>query len=247
MPQRKYQNPPLLETVAEFRFVTRGTWDAAIPGLVFLALKGTFPTRAMAHNVEVAPSDQGPAIQLQALIQFRSEDNARFVQLAPHYLSVHHTKPYSGWTAWAPTIQQVLQAYVETAKPAGVQRAGLRFVNRIAFSPGSIEPASYFNFYPHLGEQLPQHMAGFVTSVTLPFAEKRDGLRLQLRSAQPGPAPEHRPAVELDLDYYLRRPESLEVGDLTTWLDGAHLEIESVFEACLTDRTRQLFGKVEEH
>ncbi len=247
MTARRYSAPPVLEAVSEFRFVSRGTWDAAIPGLVYVELKEMFPKRVTAQRVQIAPSDKGPSVELNSVIQFRTSDDTAFVQVAPHYLSVHQLRPYPGWTAWAPHIQEALNVYVHTARPLGVQRVGLRYVNRILLPNGDpIEPAHYLNFYPHLGEELPQKMVAFHSAVMLPYSDGRDALRLQLRSAEPEREPELRLALELDLDYFLTQAETLSVPELPDWLSGAHAHVEDVFEACLTERSRVLFEVVQE-
>lgn len=53
-------------------------------------------------------------------------------------------------------------------------------------------------------------------------------------------------AVMLDLDYFLAKPGQVALDDLLEWVEAAHSRVEKVFEACITDRLRQMFEEVPE-
>lgn len=48
----KYGNPPIVEVVAEFRFVPTGPWALTVPGLVSDRLRGQFPRKRLLKVLE---------------------------------------------------------------------------------------------------------------------------------------------------------------------------------------------------
>jgi uncharacterized protein (TIGR04255 family) len=58
--------------------------------------------------------------------------------------------------------------------------------------------------------------------------------------------PEGKVAVSilLDLDYGLCKPQDVTLDSAQEWLESAHTEVENVFEASITQRSRELFGEV---
>jgi uncharacterized protein (TIGR04255 family) len=49
----------------------------------------------------------------------------------------------------------------------------------------------------------------------------------------------------LDLDYYLAQPKAVSLEDALKWADTAHEEVENIFESCIKDPLRIIFGVVE--
>jgi uncharacterized protein (TIGR04255 family) len=52
-------------------------------------------------------------------------------------------------------------------------------------------------------------------------------------------------AIALDLDYYLAQPDKVELNKAIEWVSVAHERIETIFEACITDKTRSLFEETK--
>jgi uncharacterized protein (TIGR04255 family) len=161
------------------------------------------------------------------------------VQVSPNLLAINHLRPYPGWNAYLPIVMQALRTYREIAEPNGIQRIGLRYINRFLFSAGHIELKDFFDFYPHVGPRLPQDYGGFLAGVHMAFDEGRDVIRLQMTDAdadRPGEL-----AVVLDLDYYLNKAGGVSLDDVAVWLENAHLRIEQAFEGCVKAPLRERF------
>jgi len=238
----KYRKPPIVEVVCEFRFVPSSPWDAAIPGLVYTQLSGEFPKRRMLRGFEsqVSPAEGGvrQQIQLAERVQFLREDERAFIQVGPDFLAINHLSPYPAWEGFRPIIQQGFNAYLQVAKPTGLRRIGLRYINKIEIPVEPVSFEEFFNFYPHTGS-IKSEITEFVLGVVSPFEEDRDALRLQLNSAEPGEAG-HLAAL-LDLDYFVARPQAVTLDEAMAWVDSAHDRVQATFEACLTERLRDTF------
>lgn len=141
-------------------------------------------------------------------------------------------------------IRQGLDAYLEVTNPKGVQRIGLRYINRIEIPSRRIELEDFFEFRPFVGPNLPQELGPFIVGIQAPYESSRDGLRLQITNA--AIETPDRVAVMLDVDYFLAQPGQVSLNHLFEWLEIAHNHVEEVFEACITDRLRQMFEEVTE-
>jgi uncharacterized protein (TIGR04255 family) len=245
---RKYKSPPLIEALCEFRFEPRSPWDLAIPGLIYEKLSDTFPKRrqAKAYETMVAAGPEG--IQQQVVqtdrLQFLRDDEKALIQVGPHLLAVNHLKPYPTWEGFLPLIRKGLDAYRKVADPKGFQRIGLRYINRMDFPESRIELEQFFEFYPFVGQQLPQDFGPFIIGVQIPFEDGRDILRLQMTSGVPDKP--DAVSVVLDLEYFLGRPGQVTFDNEFRWLEQAHGRVEATFEGCVKETLRRQFEEVEE-
>ena len=245
---RKYRHSPIIEALCEFRFEPGPPWDLAIPGLVYEKVKEEFPTRrqAKAFEVNVAASLEGVEQRVTTTdrIHFLRDDEKALIQVDRNLLVVNHLKPYPTWQQFLPLIQSGFTAYMKVAKPKGIQRIGLRYINRIEIPGQNIELEDYLQIRPFIGPDLPQDFDSFVVGIQIPYENSRDSLRLQLASSiieTPNVA-----AVLLDLDYFLIQPGQVALDEVFTWVEIAHHHVEEAFEACITDRLRELFEEVSE-
>ena len=159
--------------------------------------------------------------------------------MAPYRLGVHHFRPYPSWERLSDIIGKGAQAYQEVLKPTQVQRIGLRYINDFNLGQMPVSLEEYFDFYPFVGHNIPQHLSRLHCLVQIDFENARDALTLQIANA---PQTERQNAqIILDLDYFLAQPDNFELTETTQWLEKAHANLESVFEGCLKDSARALF------
>ena len=248
---KQYKNPPVETAVCEFRFAPNDSWDLASPGLIYSKLAGEFPTRltgrARGVTLQFGPEgvrsvdDQPPPDFMSPELRFwHSDDNSGEIAVVPFRLAVHHRKPYPSWKKILPVIESAFKEYVDVTGVVVIQRVGLRYVNRIQFgATGNVKMEDMFDFYPFLGDRLPQDFSAVGLTVEYPYVDERDSLRLQL--AAPSRIVGDPTVVRLDLDYYLARPTEVAIADVTPWLEHAHEQIESVFEGCLKETVRVTF------
>ena len=254
----QYKNPPIREAVCEFRFHFEGAVDIAIPGLVFGALRGEFPDRK--HDTETAgqlgitfgsirlgdPQGGSPQVRMgeairvgQGLRFWREDSVDGLIVVRQDRMSISHYAPYRSWEAFQPDILLAFEAHKTEAKPDSIQRVGLRYINDIHFQEEFIDLEEFFNYYPNLGETLPQDYSNLSMVVQFEFEEGRDRLRLGLSTR---PIPESTGLIaQLDLDYALTVPGAISSDNVAGWLDTAHQHLGDVFELCLTDKARDLF------
>ena len=241
MAQRRYKNPPIVEALCEFRFTQPSAWDTAAPDRILDRLKQTYPVRGRAKRtqVQVTLGSGKPDLSTEEseIHQFCSADRTALVQVGEAFLAIHRLSPYTSWHDFGSSIQQALQAYIDAAHPTMARQPHLRYINRMQFEARTIPIEDYFQFYAHLGPDLPQEHGPFIVGVQIAFEQSRDLLKLTMASAKPSkPAAV---AVQLDIDYALVASPGLALDQVLNWTEVAHQRLEDVFEGCVTEKLRQ--------
>lgn len=245
MERRQYENPPLLEAVCEFRFSPDEEWDNTIAGRLFTELEDEFPEKQSGQhvdvdlNINVEEEILQPSFRARKRTIFQNDDETYVVQLLPNLLTVHRLRPYPSWPEFRPVVLEVFRRYLDVADPDRLHRANVRYLNHIEFSD-AVSMGDNFDFYPHLGDDLPDEHGAFLCGVEFP---KRDDelLRLEMTSVNPHEE-ESDIAVRLDLTYGRMTPTDLQDFDPEGWLDAAHDDIEEAFEGAIREPLREKFG-----
>ncbi|MGC8825516.1 MAG: TIGR04255 family protein [Anaerolineae bacterium] len=239
----KYRNPPIVEAVCEFRLSRDTPWDLTVPGLLYEKLREQFPNREqrLVQEFEISEGPQGIQQQIRSSerIMLFGEDRKMFVQLGPHLLAINVLKPYPTWALFKSKIQLAWESLLTTIEVKGVERIGLRYINRIEIPVAADRIKEYLEFYIFLGEDLPQQMVSFLAGGEFTFASGRDRCRVQLSSMSR--ESQEQTELLLDIDYFLARPKELPPGDALDWIEAAHERVECIFEGCITDVLRESF------
>lgn len=243
---RKYKNPPIIEAICEFQLTQDTQWDLTVPGLLYEKVKGSYPHREqrMVQEVELTQEPQGlqQRIRTSERILLFAPDRKTLIQLGPRLLVVNVLKPYPTWQGFKPRIEEAWNSLQEVVEVRGLERIGLRYINRIEFPTQDTKLEDYFEFYPFIGERLPQRTASFILICEFSFNGDRDRCRVQLI---PAVAEEGKSSVILDIDYFLAHSCGVEVSAAMSWVEESHNRVEEIFEGCIADKLRSLFEEVK--
>lgn len=235
--RQRYSTPPLLEAICEFQFKAE-SWDWTIPGLLYQQISGEFSTKREQLTFQVQQSGKGelrPSTGRR--LHFVRPDERAFVDVGENVLAVHCLAPYPGWHKFKPMIQGVFDHYQSVAKPSGLTRIGLRYVNRLQLKDDVADVAQHVNFWPTIPPELPRKLNAIFARVELLYEKDSGLLLLTLGSATEG-------GIVLDLDFVTLAPESLGLNESLSWVECAHTRIEEAFEASLRDSARATFGDI---
>jgi uncharacterized protein (TIGR04255 family) len=242
---RKYANPPIVEAVCEFRLTPETRWDLTVPGLLYEKLKESFPQKEqrIIQEVELAQGSEGLQQQIRTSerIMFFTSDRKMLVQVGTRLLVVNALKPYPHWEGFKPRIEMAWKSLQATIEVHGLERIGLRYINHIELPAQGVKLSEYFEFYPFVGQRLPQQVVSFIAGVEFSYADGRDHCRVQLTPIL-GSVGKH--LLMLDLDYFVARPRSVEVAKVIDWIEEAHNRVEEIFEGCITEKLREMFAEV---
>jgi uncharacterized protein (TIGR04255 family) len=249
----KYNNPPIIESVCEIRFSDDTNWDITVPGLIFEDIRNEYPQKEQRTTQEINISMSGIAfprtrsqIKRQDYAVFLTDDKKSRIQVGPRILLINQLKPYSAWNDFKSQVNYAFQKLSVRVELAGVQRIGLRYINKIEIpmENNKVTLEEYFEFRPFCGERLPQTHGEFIVGCVFPYSGGRDLCRIEFTSAMP--ENEGSLAFLLSLDYFLAKPRSIPVTQSIDWIEEAHGNIENLFEGCILPPLREIFGEVKE-
>ncbi|RXE56440.1 hypothetical protein ABH15_10200 [Methanoculleus taiwanensis] len=248
MRRNVYANPPISEAVCEFRFPLDMPWDMTFPGILFENMKGTYPKRDQRWVREVVVMLGPEGLREELLVTERSmlstEDGTCALQVGPRLFSVNCQKPHADWDELRPRIENAYSRFRDVIGVPGIRTLNLRYINTIEIPEEEIALGDYFSFYPTFPETLKGLPVGFISGAEFSFEEGRDNCRVELTDAvaeAPGTN-----AFLLNIDYYLTEEGEIAPDDVMMWIGQAHERVETIFEACITDRLRSLFGRRRE-
>ena len=242
---RNYQKPPVREVVCEFRVPPELPWDMTVPGLLYEKLRELYPQKRqqllLVPELFRQETALGQRIKQDMRLFFLNVPESRLIQIGDHVLAVHARPPYEGWEEFQPRILTALDALTGVAHAEQLSRIGLRYINFIEVPGTRIELQEYFSFRPFIGEGLPQNHGAFMLGCEFPFEKQASVCRATLTSAQP-----EKPdtaAFLFDLDFGTVPSSAVPHSEVPAWIMEAHRNVEGLFEGCLTDKLRVLFGE----
>jgi uncharacterized protein (TIGR04255 family) len=242
---KRYQNPPVVEALFEVCF-RGGQWDTTVPGLFYEKISDRFPKKSQVEDVqfELRVSRDAPEPKILQRVersQFVRANGSGMVQISPALLVVNQLRPYTHFENWRPLALEMLGLYRQLVKPEGIERLGVRYINRVVIPKPVVRMEDYFRVYPHVPDDLGGAHGSFLLRFELPQSDPAHQMLVTF-----GSAPAEDPggwAALLDLyDVLGLAEEPFDVVEKR--LEEAHANIALAFEASVTDRARELFEEV---
>jgi uncharacterized protein (TIGR04255 family) len=249
--RQEYPRPPIIEALCQFTFASPISWSPILPGMLFERIRSSYPAdpevqQQVQANVQF-PNDAAGGAQFhvgqgeQRMI-YRSADLNRLAVVSPSSISANSLAPYEGWPSLSNRFREVLRRTQEFFRGASVGSVSVRYINRVFLPLSGAEPFNaYFN--------IPYRPVGGVGGVTDGLLQRvestlSDGVTrgiLTFSSVDLIEGEVDGKAFVLDLEFV--RP-LVPPGDFeSAMLIAEELKIleNSEFEACITDRARELF------
>jgi uncharacterized protein (TIGR04255 family) len=173
---------------------------------------------------------------------FSTPDEGCAVQVGPRLLSVSCQKPYTDWEMVSGRIKGIFNRFRDVIGVDAVRTMNLRYVNLIEIPEEVVTLSDYFSFYPTVPSGLSRTPAGFIAGCEYTFNDERDNCRIELTDAVPESLRHN--AYLLNIDFFLAKEESISLDGVADWLNEAHSHVEEIFEACIKDPLRELFGQM---
>lgn len=240
---RLYHSPPIVEAVCEFQFAERD-WDMTVLGLMYQEIREQFPLKRQLQGIEwELQAEKGQINQRVAgaspRMQFLRSDERALIQVGPGLLSINHLNPYPHWGVFRQMIFDTLSAYRRVAQPTSPKRIGLRYINRIDLPDDTTQISNYLRIGPQLPPGVRNEISSLVLRVEVPHLDDNGALLLTLASVPEQAVGKH--SIVLDLDFITVGTGGLSFDVAEQWVETAHTRIEDTFEACLTDKLREVF------
>lgn len=244
---RKYAKPPIIEAVCEFRLTPGCTWDLTIPGVIYEEVKSDFPNKEQRHVQELGTSQDASEPQLQSRmterVVFLTSDRKTFIQVGPRLLAINTLKPYDSWKGFMTKTEIGFRALTKKVEVQGLQRIGLRYINLIEVPGKTFNLVEFFHFRPLMGETLRKRaLSSLIVGCLLPSSDGNEVTKVQLMNT--GAAKELSTEFLLDIDHFTAGPGLVPPQRAMEWVEAAHVQVEEVFEDCITGKLRDTFEEV---
>jgi uncharacterized protein (TIGR04255 family) len=237
-----YKRPPIIEAVVEVR-VGGAALDDKVMDLLTKRFAERYPAPPQpSNNLGVEVSGATLRVMQQNLgFKIHSADGGYTVNVGRNALGTSRNPPYEGWDDF---MEQARANWSDWEKVVGwkdIIRIGVRYINRIdiPFGPtGITQLEEYFNFNANVPDLGP--LSNFAISAEIQMTEKP--LRVVINHAPtPSPLVQHNSFL-LDLDLALEKALPTNKKALWETVEGLRSLKNFIFEACITDRTRELFS-----
>ena len=242
--QPQYTNAPITEAVIDIRAGLPAGAETESLRQLYETESSVYPTLQNVQQLkaELSTGDEVSTTTRQQLrgYVFKSEDDSQIVQVRRDGFTFSRLAPYRNWGEMRDEARRLWDRYRATAQPESIERVAVRYINRIDIPQESASLEDYFLTYPEISAELPQHMRGFFLRTQLFFDDIKSALTLS--QAQVAPAKPKSISIVLDIDLFRESDVPQEDNELWAFLEVLHTYKNSVFEGCITDKTRELIA-----
>lgn len=243
-----YPRAPIAEAILDVQVRTSMVPSQGVFELLAKSLSTEFPQSADLNlnqfqvSVSATPAQVPPSFaHTHRVSGIRLTRNERVLVIQPRGMTFNHLPPYSSWEVFQPEARQLWERYVEFVKPEAVTRVALRYINRIEIPEVTFETSDYFRLYPQLPEKIPQNMSAFFMQIQMPQSDLGPDVIAAINFTPVASNREHNTSILLDIDVFALRNLSTSSDEVFNLLDVIRTRKNNLFEACITDRTRELF------
>jgi len=247
---RPYKKPPITEAVIEVRFGQPIELAQRSRFMADFAL--LYPHEQSIRSLEVAvhvpaaaneqPVEQTAQISPQVGHRRSSTDLTEILLLWPTNFVVSQLAPYPGWESFFARFTRDWTRWKRVAGYRTITRIGVRFINRIdiPISGGIVEEAEYLTVFPKLPDTFGP-LTGYGVQVQMPVRDIECNLIIN-SSAVPSPLLQHG-SLMLDIDIAKDTNVPQSDDEIYILLNRVRIKKNEIFEACVTDKARELFQK----
>ncbi|MBL8084291.1 MAG: TIGR04255 family protein [Candidatus Obscuribacter sp.] len=236
---QKYPNPPITEAVIEIRVAPSEGMSLSCLEQIQSLVPG-YPTRKVIKQVEIAGDGVSASTnQTEIGYAFASEEGKQSFMAGPLSFSFSRLSPYQGWRNFAEEASQIWECYRGLAKPASVTRIGLRFINRLDLPWPFEDFKEFLRTSPEVSPDMPQALSNFLMVLEIEHPDIK--ARMRLSQGNLPPVAENIVSILLDIDLFRVDSPPFDSGEIWEYLELMRDRKNEMFEACITDKTRELF------
>lgn len=243
--QRHYSKAPITEALIDLRVeLPEGTGVADLEK-VHTGLESAYPTRKdrIVAEVQGLIGDRAAAAAATSKhtgFLFTSKDGKYIFQARLDGFTMSRLAPYESWKPFKDEARRLWNVYRSITKPTNVTRLAVRYINRLDLPLPVADLKDYLRTVPEVSSDLPQNLAGYFAQLRIPLDDIKSLLVVNqaiIEPAKPGVA-----SVVLDTDIF--RADDLPADEEGVWefFEVLRVRKNDVFEACITDKARELFS-----
>jgi uncharacterized protein (TIGR04255 family) len=241
-----YAHAPITEAALDIR--VRGATDKGPEDLLAAADPG-YPLlfqRPVKMEVKIegdAKTLVSSATTSNTLLGFayKSEDEKQVYQFRTDGFTHNRLAPYKEWDLFVAEARRLWQVYKNVVKPQTVELVGLNYINEISI-PFGVDFSEYVKTYIEVPSGLPQSLNTFTFGYQVTIPDDEGFLYI----SQGYGVPKKEGFVNLILNIQAFKQINLSVDDsaseqhIWTTFEALRKAKSSAFEACITDRVREM-------
>lgn len=238
-----YAKAPITEALIDIRVTLPD--ETTITDLTRVAIGEDigYPQRRNRFAIEgqIAIGEQVGAMTSQRHVgyDFLSSDERQIVQIRSDGFTFSRLAPYERWETFRKEAYHLWKLYRAVAEPISITRVAVRYINRLDLPLPMDDFKDYLRTVPEVSSDLPQALSGYLMQLAIP--QEDIGAFVLLNEALLPPPNPDTVSVLLDIDLFRELETSVEDEELWDMLDQFRGRKNKVFEACITERTRNLF------
>lgn len=245
LPRRHYPKPPIVEAVIDIQVDPSPSCTVDALTRIREGAETRFAQANEFHastvTFDVATGQQQHVESQLEGYQFVGADRADALLARRSGFTYSKLPPYTRWESVSDTAREWWERYCAVAKPLSATRIAVRYINRIDVPLEGPPLRAYFLAFPELGPLLQRPVSEFTMRVVMPQIDM-PGVTLALSQGRVlNPLPD-RLSVILDLDLFASVRLAPESEEIWSALQLMHDRENEVFESCVTDLARGLFG-----
>jgi len=243
-----YANAPITEAIIDLR-VKPAEMVAARLSEVCESVSADYPHREEVFQaigqLELKPGISASASATQESIGYKSAsaDQRQILQARRNGFSFSRLAPYDRWATFRDEARRLWSTYREISTPQQITRLAVRYINRIDIPGDRVDLKEFFRTSPEISPDLPQMLDGFFLQLRLP-CDDLPGTALISQSIVPPVRPGVF-SVVLDVDLFRNDSPPQDEAGVWEFFESLHDRKNAIFEACITNNTRELFAKCQ--
>jgi len=242
--RKNYSRPPITEALIDLRVELPDEVTPDTLTRLHLNVEADYPIRqellVVAGEMMADPSVGASANQTQIGCGFLSSDQKRFFQARLDGFSFSRLAPYDCWEVFRNEAQRLWSIYRSATHPKATTRLAVRYINRLDIPLPVGDLKDYLRTAPEVSPDLSQGLSGYFMQLQIPL-EDINGM-LVLNEALTPPSQPDVVSVLLDIDLFRERDLPNDEAGIWEFMERLHARTDQVFEACITDRTRELIN-----
>lgn len=241
----QYERAPITEAVVEFRSATSVDDKKRKKGVKQLGrnYSKSEPLKQQTVEVKFQPSGSPLTTTTDVIVdKYSSDDMTQQLLVSDVSFLVSQLAPYPGWNQFEQRIRRDWDTWRSCVGFREINRIGVRYINRLdlPFKDEVVHHEDYVTVYPAL-PKLFNSISKHSVNVSLNLADIQSTLNLT-SAVVPSPLPNHL-SIVVDLDIVKNCKEPPNDEELFLFINQARTKKNEIFEACITDKSRELFGQ----
>ncbi|WP_079415353.1 TIGR04255 family protein [Thiomonas intermedia] len=244
-----YANAPIAEAVIDLRVADPGKIEVSSLERIRSAVSDRLPIVLPTYNVTMGVQMGGERGGMSASFQnsqepfgyrYSAEDKSRVLQAQKIGFSYSHLPPYTEWPQFSGEARDYWEKFLSATSAKDVARVAVRVINKINISESTFDTRKYLNIYPNVPKDFPPS-GRFDMRLEIGMDDVAPGARA-LINVKGGKS--QASISELVLDFDISVESKMDANDNMIWeiLDAFSSAKNRLFEACITDNTRELIS-----